>query len=393
MRIAHVSATFPPDCTGAATVCYHDALGLARMGHEVTVLTAERPLGDWADPEGLTVRRLRAALRTGNAPCLPGLLRLKGYDIVHLHYPFYFGGEAVFLGSLFARQKYVVTYHQDVLFRGPLRAVEAVHHALLGRQILGRAERVLATSLDYARASRLSTLLEKAPSKVGELPNGVDVERFHPEVESGPVRTLYGIGPGERVVLFVGGLDKAHYFKGVEILLQALALRPDDGARLLIVGEGDRRQAYQKQAAELGLLERVRFCGRVSDKEMPSHYAACDVLVLPSTTMGEAFGVVLLEAMASGKPVIASNLPGVRTVVRDGVDGTLVRPGDAQELSIRLGQLLDRSQEERRSMGELGRKKVVERYSWERIVAQLETEYQNVIPGVSPIEQPRPQGT
>jgi glycosyltransferase involved in cell wall biosynthesis len=180
-------------------------------------------------------------------------------------------------------------------------------------------------------------------------------------------------------VLFVGALDRAHYFKGMPILLAALArLQQDPHVRLLVVGDGDLRPAYQRQAQTLGVGDRVVFCGRVSDRELPAHYRLADLLVLPSTTMGEAFGLVLLEAMASGKPVIASNLPGVRSVVSDGVDGLLFKPGDVRDLAERIDTLLADPQRRQR-MGERGRVKVEEKYAWPRVIPRLVKTYGEVL--------------
>jgi glycosyltransferase involved in cell wall biosynthesis len=238
---------------------------------------------------------------------------------------------------------------------------------------------VLATSLDYAGASRLAPLMRARPGLVGELPNGVDVARFHPGVDGEPLRARYGLERDARVVLFVGALDRAHYFKGVEVLLQAVARNDDPSTRLVVVGEGNLRSTYQAWTAELGLEDRVVFCGRVSDEELPAHYALCDLLVLPSVTMGEAFGVVLLEAMACGKPVIASNLPGVRSVVSDAEDGLLVRPEDVDDLAEKIEVLLDSPRRE--EMGRRGRAKVEEKYAWRRIVPKLERVYEEVVGG------------
>lgn len=380
MRIAHVTATFPPHHTGTGVVCYHNALGLARLGHEVTVFTADYPAGDHAYPAEIVVRRLPVLFRIGNGPVLPGLLGLGGFDIVHLHYPFYFGSETVFLKSVTDGLRYVVTYHQDVLLAGLLRFLDKLHHRLVGKRILARAGKVLATSWDYARASRLSELMQIRPEDVAELPNGVDAQRFHPDVDGDGLRARYGLKRTDRVVLFVGALDRAHYFKGVGVLLQALAHTPDKGIRLLVVGDGNLRSTYQQQAIRLGLGDQVIFCGRVSDEEMPAHYALCDLLLLPSTTMGEAFGVVLLEAMACGKPVIASDLPGVCSVVNDGKDGLLVRPGDIEDLVGKIQMLLDDPQR-RQEMGERGRAKVEEKYAWPKIIPRLVQVYEEVLSG------------
>jgi glycosyltransferase involved in cell wall biosynthesis len=382
MRIVHVTATFPPHYTGTGVVCYHNALGVARLGHNVTVLTADagdRP-GGYTDPEELTVRRLPAWFRFGNAPFLPALWRLpwEGFDLVHLHYPFYFGAESIYARSLTRGLRYVVTYHQDVLFQGMMRWPEGLHHRLLGRRILAGAKRVLATSLDYAGASRLKELMAARPGLVVEMPNGVDARRLHPGLDGERLRASYGLDPAQRLVLFVGALDRAHYFKGMEVLLQALARIPAGDVRLLVVGDGALRPSYQARAAELGVADRVLFCGRVSAEDLPDHYSVCDLLVLPSVTRGEAFGVVLLEAMACGKPVIASNLPGVRSVVSDGQDGLLVQPGDVVDLAAKVHGLLDDAPR-RRAMGEQGRAKVEARYDWATIIPRLVRVYEEVL--------------
>ncbi|MGQ9494146.1 MAG: glycosyltransferase family 4 protein, partial [Anaerolineae bacterium] len=329
-------------------------------------------------PKEIAVQRLRPWFRIGNAPFLPALVQIEGFDLIHLHYPFYFGAEIVLYHSLHSNLPYVLTYHQDVLFPGLLRFVENLHHRLMGKRILAKAAKVLATSWDYARASRLRWLLQSKPAAVDELPNGVDTERFHPAIDASTLRAHYGLAADERVVLFVGALDRAHFFKGVAVLLQALTHIPTEHIRLLIIGDGNLRPAYQRHASLLGLDERIVFCGQVSEADLPAHYALCDLLVLPSTTMGEAFGLVLLEAMACGKPVIASNLPGVRSIVSDGADGLLVRPGDVHDLAEKMQTLLDDPQR-RREMGKRGRVKVEEKYAWKKIIPRLVRVYEEVL--------------
>jgi glycosyltransferase involved in cell wall biosynthesis len=144
------------------------------------------------------------------------------------------------------------------------------------------------------------------------------------------------------------------------------------------VGDGDLRPHYEQLTNELGLSERIRFAGRVAGHDLPSVYRAADFLVLPSETRGEAFGVVLLEAMASGRPVIATHLPGVRSVVSDGIDGLLVPPGNHRALSAAIAKLAALSPECRQHMGLAGRRKVEAEYGWERIGDRLEALYREV---------------
>lgn len=378
MRLAHITATFPPYYGGTGQVCYHNVLELAQRGHKVTVFTAAYPPGDFAYPATLQVRRLPVALRVGNAPLLPGLAQLRHYDLVHLHFPFYFGAELVTLAALRRHMPLVITYHQDVLLKGPWQLYARWHAWWLGAWVLRSAARVLFTTLDYGRASAVRWLLQQRPQAVGELPNGVDVQRFRPDLPREVMRTRFGFAPEDVVLVLVAGLDRAHYFKGVTTLLRALAQVTASNVRLLVVGEGELRPRYAAQAAALGLGERVTFAGRVSDAELPLCYAAADIGVLPSHTQGEAFGMVLLEAMACGKPVIASNLPGVRTVVRDGETGLLCQPGMVADLAAKI-QSLAAAPAHRLTLGRQGRRHVAVRYTWPRIGVQLENIYGAVL--------------
>lgn len=390
LRIAHVSATFPPYRGGTGNVCWHNARELARRGHRVSVLTAAVPGAPAHEVrEGVTIRRLRPLLRVGNASVLPGLPgALRGFDLVHLHYPF-FGGEVAALAALARQTPLVVTYHQDVLLTGALEVLATALRHSFGRLTLCMAARLLFTSEDYGMASHIRPLLRGREARIGALANGVDVTVFQPG-SGDAVRARHAIAPGERFALLVAGLDRAHYFKGVELFLTALAALPAD-VRAVIVGDGDLRTSYEAAAARLGLAQRVSFVGRVADAELPAYYRAADVTVLPSLTMGEAFGLVLVESLACGTPVVASNLPGVRTVVDHTRDGLLVPPGDAVALAAALAALLA-DEPRRRAMGAHGRARVVAHYAWPTIGAQLERIYCEVLEGRLSEAEPTARG-
>ena len=371
LRIAHVTATFPPYTGGTGTVAYHNALELAKRGHEVHVITpASGSLDPANGPTGLTVHRLSTRFRVGNAPFSPSLGGLlTTFDLVHLHYPFYFGAEQVWWARRRAGLPYVVTYHQDVILQGALSVVDRLHHRVCGHRILCDARFVGATSADYAASSRLAAV--PARRRV-EIPNGVDTERFHPAVFAESLRASYGLTAADGVILFVATLDRAHYFKGLDVLLAALQMLPS--ASLVVVGDGDRRQMYERLAGAAGVAARTRFLGYVPEAEMAAHFALTNVVAVPSTTRGEAFSLVAVEAMASGKPVVASRLPGVRSVVEDGATGLLVKPQDAGDLAAKLRTVLaDRQLAD--SMGRAGRLKAEARYDWRSIGERLEDLY------------------
>jgi glycosyltransferase involved in cell wall biosynthesis len=205
----------------------------------------------------------------------------------------------------------------------------------------------------------------------------VDANLFKPGLDGSVVRQRNGIGADEPVILSVGALDLAHYYRRLDLLLEAVSRSAFPDLHLLVVGDGDRMTEFGEIARELGVDPRTHFLGSVPNGELPGIYAAADLLVLPSDRQ-ESFGLVLIEAMACGKPVIASNLPGARTVVSDGQDGLLVEPGDVRDLAAKLRLLLDDAPR-RKEMGARGRAKVEARYAWRRVIPQLVELYEQVL--------------
>ncbi len=239
---------------------------------------------------------------------------------------------------------------------------------------MARADRVLVSSLDYAEHSALGKL--GLGSQIEELPFGIDLTRFHPGSEPS-VREGMGIGPEQALALFVGGMDTPHAFKGVPVLLEALAHLPDVPLTVALVGDGDLRPVFEQTAIHLGLSSRVRFLGNVADGELPALYRAADLHVLPSTTRGEAFGMVALEAAASGIPSVVSDLPGVRTVVLDGETGLRVKPGDPDALAAALRRLVQEPGP-RRALGAAARARAEHAFAWGPLMDRLEFVYRTL---------------
>jgi glycosyltransferase involved in cell wall biosynthesis len=373
MKIAHVTATYPPYRGGTGRVCADQAAQLGRRGHAITVYCPAPGRRRETDAGPPRLIRLPTWLHAGNAALTPGHLGIPRPDLLHLHYPYYGGGDLAWLDAALRRIPYVVTYHQDVELAGAFGVVARRHHALVGRRILTGARLIMATSLDYAEHSRLASYLQKGGAVV-ELANGIDTTRFRPAPPDIALRAAHNVRANDKVVLFVGSLDRAHYFKGIDVLLRALTILSDLSIRLLVIGRGELRPAYERMATALGLASRVCFDDAVEDEDLPAHYRLADVLVLPSTTGGEAFGVVLLEALASGVPVVASNLPGVRTVVTRTGGGLLTPPNDAPALAGALRALLT-DDDRRRALGSAGRAAAERLYAWPKIIDRLEALY------------------
>lgn len=172
----------------------------------------------------------------------------------------------------------------------------------------------------------LLTFYDLNPDQVRVVYNGVDLDAFHPHVDGGPVRVEHGIDEDTPLLLFVG---HEYERKGFDDILQALARLPDE-VQLLTVG-GGHQEPWKARARELGVADRITWTGYVPDEDLPAHYAAADVFVFP--TRYESFGLVVLEAMATGTPAVAGDLACIREFLTPGEHGRLVDPGDVPDLA------------------------------------------------------------
>jgi len=355
---------------------------LAERGHEVEVLTPqyeqEQKIQQKETAQQKTyARQLRPSIKFGKAARLPQIKKmLDGYDIVHLHYPFF--------GTANIARKWkeknpnktlVVTYHMDTRAPGFKGLIFSLYAKYYMPKILNSADVLIASSFEYIENSDASEVFKKNAKKAIELPFGVDVDRFAPREKPESLFTKHNISKEKPTILFVGGMDSAHYFKGIPVLLKALHLLKNEGQEVqaVFVGDGNLRREFEFTARGLGLYNSVRFVGGVSDTELPYYYNMADVLVLPSIHKAEAFGMVLLEAFASGIPVIASDLAGVRTVAMNA--GVVVTPGSPVQLANRIQEFFVRENNQSR-WRVIAREVATRKYSWDVIIDSLENIYE-----------------
>ncbi len=375
MKITSVVCTYPPRIGGIGTAAARHAALLARAGHSVRVLAPPHgsPVGRRLD-HGVVIERLRPVVTHRNSALVPQVaMRVRDADAVYLHYPFYGGAEAAALGARAARVPYVVFFHMDVQWEGWRGRALAAYDRTLAPAILRGAARVLVSSHDYAAHASIARL----GLDLVERPYGVDTARFRPS-DRAASRVALGVDPVRPMVLFVGGMDADHAFKGVPQLIDAFA-RADiaDRAQLVLVGDGELREGFAARAARAGLGDAVRFLGRVDDATLVEAYRAADLTVLPSTTRAEAFGIVLAEAMACGSPVLASEWPGVRTVVDPSQGGRLVPAADVPALAGALREIMSDG-DLRMRMGALARTAALERFSQAAEARQLDALFRSL---------------
>lgn len=367
-RIAIVTPVFPPYRGGIGTVAAEDAAMMRDRGFLVEVFTPKYAKQS-ALQEGVT--RFQPFYAWGNAAVLFDLLKaLRGFDLVHLHYPF-FGSDilAAFAAKMW-RIPLIVTCHMRPKAAGILGFTFRAYRFVLERFIFGTAQTVLVSSLDYAKENGIRH------DRLAAYPFGVDVQRFSVG-DSARARERFGLQSGVPTVLFVGGLDAAHYFKGVEVLLEACA-RLKTRWQLLIVGDGNCRPIFEERAKTLGVSDRTHFVGSVPFEDLPEAYRAADVHVLPSLDRSEAFGVVTLEAMATGIPSVVSDLPGVRSVIVPEVTGLLAEPGSVESVASALERLLSDSMLCER-FGKAARQRAVEDFSKKQVGDRLASIYKTTL--------------
>jgi glycosyltransferase involved in cell wall biosynthesis len=373
MKIAQVVSTYPPYRGGMGAVAFEYTERLRALGHRVHVFTPryEKTVGD---PD--YIHRVPSPLHFGNAGVVPSLaFRLKGFDIIHLHYPFFGGAEPLIVRKyLQPRQPLVMTYHMDNKSSGLKNLIFDAHRRAILPWLVERTDLILVSSREYAETCALNSI-KGAAEKIKILPFGVDLERFHPGRDNA-FRAALGIAMETPLLLFVGGLDSAHYFKGLSVLLDALHELKNQAWQLIVVGDGDLRESYAIQAKILGLSDRVKFLGSLSEEEKPRAYRAVDLHVFPSTDRSEAFGLVALEAAASGIPCVASSLPGVRSVVKPEETGLLVEPEKPTELRAAIEHLLN-DNELRVRLGANARARAEREFAWGPLIDKLEGEYEN----------------
>lgn len=362
---------------------------LARQGHEVDVFTrredARAPETETLAP-GLRVVRLEAGPsapldKEAAPPFIPEFAAAMGrfaaadgarYDVVHGHY---WQGAAA--GESFARAAgapHVVMFHTLGEVKNRARVSEREPLARI------RRERELAASADaiLTAGAHEHALLERHygadRARMASIPCGVDTERFRPRDREACRRAL-GIEGERPALLWVGRLEK---LKGVDILIDALAqLREADPLLLAVGGDGGAgalRAELEERARVAGLAANVRFTGAVAHEELPAWYAAADVCVAPSYY--ESFGLVAVEALACGTPVVASRVGGLIETVTDGVNGYLI-PWRCPEPFAEKLEVLIRNPELRANFARAARRSA-ERFRWDGIARRVAALYDGV---------------
>jgi rhamnosyl/mannosyltransferase len=315
----------------------------AAQGHAVTALVTSRNAHtEFANLQGVCVvkaARLATVSSTPISLALPWQLSRQQPDVVHLHFPYPVGEVSQWL--LRRGRATVLTYHADVVRQATILRFY--------RPLMGRVLRFAHAIIVASPPMRQSTFLARHQAKLRVIPYGIPVERFQatpPPSDLDRARTLYpvlssrdylrdGSLPSAPILLFVGRL---RYYKGLDTLIRAL---PQTRARLLVAGSGPMANEWQALAEAVGVSDRIAWLGDVPDADLPALYHLADLFILPASHASEAFGLVQVEAMAAGLPVVCTELgTGTSYVNVDGETGLVVPPRDPDALAGAINGLL-----------------------------------------------------
>ncbi|MBN9088903.1 MAG: glycosyltransferase [Reyranella sp.] len=371
-HIVHVLKWYPPSIGGIEKVAEFCADAARSAGHDVTVLVCEKDsekAGRSVTPTGVMVERLRSLGILFSMPVAPGLpfalwRLMRKADLVHFHEPY----PAATLSMLLMPKprRLVITWHGDILRQKRLKP----YAEWLQDKLARRADAILATS---ERMPAGSPVLGRHTDRIRIMPFMIDTTPF--DVLRGQTDRIAATRKrwGGRFAFACGRLIP---YKGYEVLIDAVS---GTDLRVVIVGEGPLRESLLAQAKERGVADQIVFAGAVDDETVRDLYCGCEFLVFPSVTQGEAFGLVQLEAMAAGRPVINTWLmTSVPTVSLDGVSGLTVEPRDPVVLREAMLKLWnDTELRERLGAGALTRiRKVFER---SRVLGKLLAFYDDIL--------------
>lgn len=367
MKIGIVTQSYYPRYGGVTEHVHHTAVELRRRGHQVTIVTSHFRKGEMnhsAHVERIGYNMLVPYNRSfvdftvglSLRQELRRVMREYDFDIVHTHCPAAPTLPVMAIQAATCAQ--VGTFHST----HPRGFLQDLFKNYITDTVVSKLDARIAVSKTAEASARLYY-----PGHYHVIPNGVDVERFHPGIE--PFEEWRD--PDRVNLLFVGRLDPR---KGVTYLLAAMPeilARTHGRARLLLIGDSYLRSRLEAMAPS-SAREHIHFMGHVPSADLPRWYATGDVFISPASSH-ESFGIVLLEALATGRPVVASDIPGYRSVLEPDEHALLFPPGDVRALANAVTSLvLDESK--RRDFARRGRARALE-FAWPKVTERIEAVY------------------
>jgi rhamnosyl/mannosyltransferase len=372
MRVLQIGKFYPPVVGGIETVTYDLTQGLNAGGVPTDVLcshVATKLVIEESD-SGNKVIRMPTFCTSASTPLSPGMPAcfrriMNDYDIIHVHLPNPMANLTLLLSGYDG--KVLLHWHSDIIQQKKLLRL----YKPLQSWLLRRADAIIATSPPYIDSS---PFLSQWREKVKVVPLGINSSRLL--VDNGVLENLRRRHKGRRIVFSLGRMA---YYKGYQYLIDAALHTPDD-VIIIIGGAGKLLSDLRSRIENLGLGNKVELVGNIQENELGAYFEIADVFCLPSIARSEAFGVVMLEAMACGRPIIATDIPGsgVPWVNIDGLSGINVEPGDSRALADAIMRLL-KDEALLKKLGGQALKRFEENFTAEGMVQATRQLYENIL--------------
>ncbi|WP_454985460.1 glycosyltransferase [Capnocytophaga gingivalis] len=370
MKILHIGKYYPPYFGGIEKVNYDIVEGLNMNGVQTDVLCSNHNKGNAFSEVPYKTYRTHTLKFIASTPLSYSIITtLKkiqdNYDIIHVHLPNPMANLAIFITR--PKAKIILHWHSDIINQKNLLKL----YSPLQAWLLKRANKIVITTPTYLEGS---DTLKKYKNKIVCIPIGIDNKELF--IDQNTLNNLKNKYKGYKIIFSLGRLV---YYKGFEYLIEAARSLPND-IIILIAGIGELKEKLQQQISKHNLQDRVKLLGKIPFKELGAYYQLCDIFCLPSTERSEAFGVVQIEAMAFGKPIISTSIKGsgVDWVNLNDVSGIIVPPKDTNKLAEAVTALL--TDEEKYQWLSIGAKKrYEEEFTKDKMVNSFKNLYLEIL--------------
>ena len=370
MKVLHIGKYYPPFFGGIEKVNFDIVEGLNARGCETDVLCFNHEKGKHVTNDYYRIIRCRTVVNAFSTPISFQIVQKlraihKEYDIIHVHLPNPLA--TIALQNSGFKGKVVLHWHSDIVKQSKLKRL----YNPFQKWVLNRADKIIVTSENYLDASE-DLLAQKAKCEV--IPIGIDRGEF---IENPPFRKNLEQETKHKKVVF--GLGRLVYYKGFQFLIEAAKKLPEDIV-IFIGGEGPLAEQLHKEIKRSNLNEKVKLLGKIPFQELEEYYRRADVFCLPSCERSEAFGVVLIEAMSFGCPIVCCDIPGsgVPWVAKDGFNANIIKPKDAGALAQAIEDILS-NKAKQVGFSENSQKRFQSLFQKELMVASVLDIYVNIL--------------
>ena len=376
IKLLLITPYFYPESGGLESYTYNISKRMVKKGFDVTILCSTRDkIDENENLDGIKVIRQKPNFILSNTPIrfnlfftMSKLVKENDFDLINAHTPVPLYADVAAMVSKRHKIPFILTYHAGSLMKDRIviDAVAKIYQRSIEKFTLAQADKIITVS-EFVK----NNYIKEYKEKVCIISPGVDIDKFKP---------LNKIEKKPNNILFVAQLVKGHKWKGLDYLLESVNLIKKDieSIKLTVVGSGNYIDHYKDRVNELRIKDNVIFKGRVSDEELVKEYQRANILILPTYTDAESFGMVLIEANACGISVIGTRTGGIQYVIKDGETGLLVPPKNPEALADAVIELLN-DEDLAKKMGENGRRLVEKRYTWKRAAEMTEKVYKGVI--------------